>query len=519
MKKKIISITLVALLMISTLTPLAFAADATPKTETAYVSLAADGSVAAIYVVNAFDGGGEIVDYGDYSEILNLTDTSEVKSAGGRITANVSGDAFYYQGTLAKTALPWDITIEYFLDGKAVTAAELAGAAGAFELRIHVAQGDTRHAVFYERYMMQISLSLDKNLCSNIQSAGAGINVVGKTASISYTHAVNSAATYSLTANVRDFEMSAIVFRAASMGNFGLDIDLEGGVLSEFDELTEGVATMSENAEKLADGSDSFNGGLQSVKSKTGDFAANIAALHDNAGKLNDAAVAFGAGIAAAGGELGLLPQSLAALTGAVMQIPAPPDALTAYAQSMLTGDDPQQTALAAAFLAQNATISEVKNGISALDSFDLAGIAQLQGSYAQLQGGIDGIYSALGAINTAVSGELVPAISTMSTSYSALNEGTAKLADAIVKLNENVAEVPDMLREKIDEYIGSYLPAEGHPGSFVSEANAATSVLFVMQTQEITMPEAAAENVPTARQPVTFWEKLLNLFGLFKAG
>jgi len=43
------------------------------------------------------------------------------------------------------------------------------------------------------------------------------------------------------------------------------------------------------------------------------------------------------------------------------------------------------------------------------------------------------------------------------------------------------------------------------------------TSVLFIMQTDEIVNPTADVAELVTVRQPETFWEKLLNLFGLFR--
>ena len=52
----------------------------TPKQEVVYVNLAADGSVADIYVVNIFDldKTGQIIDYGDYTALRNMTTDDEI---------------------------------------------------------------------------------------------------------------------------------------------------------------------------------------------------------------------------------------------------------------------------------------------------------------------------------------------------------------------------------------------------------------------------------------------------------
>ena len=622
MKKRALPILLAFVLIVSFFPKMTLAADITPKSETAYVDLHSDGSVKTVYIVNAFEieGGGSIVDYGEYVEIKNLTDSSAITNDNGRIAAHSSNDLFYYQGILGITDLPWDLEIEYYLDGNKVNADELAGCTGAFELRIHVNKGDEKYQSFFERYMMQISLSLNKDLCTNIQSEGAGINIVGKTASISYTHAMNTEASYILTANVHDFEMSAIQLRAAAMGNLGLDIDIDGDILSEFDSLSDGVTTLNESAAKLADGSDSFHGGLRSMAAKTNDFASSINTLYQGAGMLNDAAALFGEGISEVGGRLGSLSESMPKLQEAVNQlaegstdfskhlttycsgIAALAQASSGISQNISTfhqkasslslpneesneelliyakllalnsevpEDDPAK-ALAKALLTQNAVLllqnaalAEMKTGIStldgsyaqlneklqtaaeagekliagcetldssiwqlsygistlalALDTFASDGVAKLEVSYAQIQEGINGIYDALATINATVADTLVPGISTMASSYQTLNDGAEKLAEAIATLDESVADIPDMLGGKIDEYLGSYLPSDDAIGSFVSDRNTVTSVLFIMQTDEIMKPTVNIQELPTVRQPATFWEKLLNLFGLFR--
>lgn len=60
----------------------------TEKEENVYVSLAGDGSVADIYIVNMFalDGKTEIRDYGAYSSVRNLT----------------SEGTFHWMGTLSQ---------------------------------------------------------------------------------------------------------------------------------------------------------------------------------------------------------------------------------------------------------------------------------------------------------------------------------------------------------------------------------------------------------------------------------
>lgn len=67
----------------------------TEKEENVYVSLAGDGSVADIYIVNMFalDGKTEIRDYGAYSSVRNLTSEADISLDGDSVT--VSAGAGY----------------------------------------------------------------------------------------------------------------------------------------------------------------------------------------------------------------------------------------------------------------------------------------------------------------------------------------------------------------------------------------------------------------------------------------
>jgi exonuclease VII small subunit len=542
MKRRIITTACALALVLSLLPQAAFAANgdstpATPKTETVYVNLNNGGGAVQTYVVNAFDvdGSETIYDFGNYAEVKNLTDTSEITVADGKISATPSGGTFYYQGKLEQTELPWEISVRYFLDGVEMTAEKIAGKSGAFELRIAVMAGSPRYKAFFEQYMMQISLTLNKDLCTNIQSDGAGVNVVGKTASVSYTHAMNTEAEYILNADVKNFAMGAISFRAATIGGLGLNLDdgLLDGFGDDFNALTDATGALSENAGKLADGSDLFYSGIKDMNAQAKTFSGGVGELYAKTGELNNGAAAFGEGLSAYNDGIAAIAaasehiaQSLSEMNQQASALPSPNQQLVAYAQTLTEGDDPNLAALALAYLAQNEVLSTFANGISSINTaytqFNTslqagADISKLTTSYAQIQSGVTALYAALKQLDTAAAETLLPGIGTMISSYEQLNDATGKLADAISELDTKAAEIPGTIKEKVDELLESYLPSEPVKLSFTSDENATDSVLFIMQTDEIAAPTLAADIAPDSHRPETFWEKLLNLFGLWQ--
>ena len=94
-------------------------AEPSEKEEVIYFNLDASGKVESAYAVNSFPGG-DIRDYGDYSEVRVLNTSDEITLDGDEVRLSSDAARVYYQGTLKDPRLPWDISLTYKLDGKAV---------------------------------------------------------------------------------------------------------------------------------------------------------------------------------------------------------------------------------------------------------------------------------------------------------------------------------------------------------------------------------------------------------------
>lgn len=89
LSKKALAVMLAASMLLSApMTAFAAEEENTPKQEVVYVNLNHDGSVSDIYVVNIFDldQKGQIVDYGSYTALRDMTSTAEVGYDNGKVT-------------------------------------------------------------------------------------------------------------------------------------------------------------------------------------------------------------------------------------------------------------------------------------------------------------------------------------------------------------------------------------------------------------------------------------------------
>lgn len=110
------------------------------KTETVYVNTDASGRVSDITVTDWIHTDKAQVKVSDKSSLENITnvksDRKPVKENGG-ITWHMDTTDIYYSGKSNKT-LPVNIKIKYFLDGKEISADNIAGKSGRVEMHISV---------------------------------------------------------------------------------------------------------------------------------------------------------------------------------------------------------------------------------------------------------------------------------------------------------------------------------------------------------------------------------------------
>ena len=129
---KSVAATISAFLLLGCAAP-AFAADATvEKKETSYLILNADGSVQEQITsdwLHSDDGFDAVTDESDLSDIQNLKSDVMPEQSGNTLKWTTDETDIYYQGKNSAQA-PVGVSIEYTLDGKAVTADELKGQSG-----------------------------------------------------------------------------------------------------------------------------------------------------------------------------------------------------------------------------------------------------------------------------------------------------------------------------------------------------------------------------------------------------
>ncbi|QOY38698.2 YhgE/Pip domain-containing protein [Anaerobacillus isosaccharinicus] len=243
------------------------------KDEVVYGTLSASGTLKEIYVVNMLDvtSAGSIIDFGNYTTVRNLTNLSTIDQKDDEVKLQAMPGWFYYQGNLVEQQLPWDVEINYSLDGKEISSDDLAGKVGRLHLTIKTSKNKSVDPLFYENYTLQVALTLDTNLISNLETPDATVANVGKQRQLTYTVMPDSDGVITLLADVVNFEMEGIDIFAIPLS---MAIDNP-----EVDEMTKEMRTLSDAIEELntgvfdlKTGVSELNNGVQTLNNGSSEY-------------------------------------------------------------------------------------------------------------------------------------------------------------------------------------------------------------------------------------------------------
>jgi putative membrane protein len=277
----------------------------TSKDEVVYATLEAGGALEEIYVVNTLDvaKAGEIQDFGMYESVKNLTDLTEIQQENESISVSAPEGKFYYQGNMkADTDLPWNIAVSYSLDGSEVNAADLAGKSGNLEISMDVSANENLDKVFYENYLLQVSLQLS-NMYENIEASGGMIANAGENKQVTFTVMPGQEDTLSVQADVNDFEFQGIDI-AAAPSTLPIDTSEVNNLTDDMSALTDAIAELNNGVADLKTGVSQLNNGASSIRNGSSEYLNGINQLDGSSYEIISASKEIGSALAAVNNAL-----------------------------------------------------------------------------------------------------------------------------------------------------------------------------------------------------------------------
>lgn len=287
--------------------------------------------------------------------------------------------------------------------------------------------------------------------------------------------------------------ISSLMAQIAAMKAAGLDT---AALEAQVAQLTNVAALLAAN-----------NANITGIEAYLDTLGSNMDVIVAGTSQLSAEYAEFDLAITSLADTLSSLLYNVSALSGAVNTLVAEYEKLDAgigeYAKSV--------AAIAAGAKTISASVGTLVTGSGAVSK----GANDVYGGAGELVDGLGELYSGTDALGEGADafGAALPlltdAISTVRDGAEALKGGTSAMREETTGLDSKVGE-------KIDDMIGSLTGKGGEITSFVSDSNTEVKgVQFVIKADGI-HAEIAAENDPAVTEELTFWQKLLRLFGLY---
>ncbi|WP_042225126.1 methyl-accepting chemotaxis protein [Oceanobacillus manasiensis] len=293
--KKIVPIVFSSMLVFSSFSSTVFAdetqenssGDYTSKDEVIYGNMGANGQLQDMYVVNTFrvTNPGEIVDYGEYTSVRNLSSLTDIVNDGNTVQFQAEDGEFYYQGNMENQTLPWDISITYLLDGEKVAPQNIAGKSGSLEIQISTSANEEIDAEFFENYLLQIGVTLDPAIFDDIQAPEGTKANAGQNKQITFSVMPDKEETYIISSEVKNFEIDPIEINAAPYSMAIESPDL-GGMTEEMQELSDAISEIHSGVGDLENGVSELNQGAQELGNGSTEYRNGMEELNGSSGEL-----------------------------------------------------------------------------------------------------------------------------------------------------------------------------------------------------------------------------------------
>lgn len=491
------------------------------KKEVVYATLENTGATESIYVVNVFDGSADVAgktiqDFGEYEQVVNLTDTSKLTQFSDSVVLTMPEGEFSYQGTTSNTQIPWNISMKYSLDGQEVSPDELAGKSGSFELNITTSQNSSVDSRYFENYLLQITCTLPMDVAKNVKTEQGSIALSGSDVTVSFMVMPDKDGDVSLSADVSNFEMAGISFAAIPF-SMALDFPDTESLVSQFDALIDGTDELHSGAQELASGVDSIDAATKEAASGAVELATGATQMTQGLKQYQQALRDQADELVAAASSMD--PEATEQYYKQLLQSYA--EALFNEYISLKAEDvneektDEELWQIALANVSESSEGQQVEAALEAVATqIASQSAAQALDGAADGLGSVDSASSLLGGSAALGSGaqELASGLDKLAGGTGELAIGASTLADGTQSLAQETQGIPDAVQAEIDELMSTYDKSDFEPASFTSSKNTnVTLVQFVMTTDPIKVEEPATEEEPVEEE--TLLDRFLALF------
>ena len=371
------------------------------KNETVYVIADASGAAKKIIVsdwLKGVDTNGKVKDVSNLKDVKNVKgDETYTVNEDNAYEWAAKGEDIYYQGT-GTTELPVKLKLTYKLDGKTVSADEIAGKSGKVTIRIDYENTQKEKVKINGKteevnvpFLMLSGMILDDDNFKNVEVSNgkaindgtrtivAGFALPGMQDSLDIDKDKMEIPDYvEITADATNFELSTTM--TVAINDIFNNVDFSK-VDDKVDELKDSLDELDDAANQLVDGSSQLYDGISTLLDKSGTLIDGINQLYDGAEQVNSGAKQLDSGAGDLSNGAKTLDDGASKLKSGASQLDSGASQLDSGLGTLAGG------------------ASQVDNGAASLSSYvaTLAGgLGKLSSNSSTLNGGAEQVFNTL---------------------------------------------------------------------------------------------------------------------------
>lgn len=268
--------------------------------ESVYVNMDYYGTIDDISVVKgcALNGNTSIEDYGNYDEVINMTNRVEPMQTDDKLSWDLTGEddsKFYYECKSAalKEKLPWTVDVTYKLNGVEQRGEDLAGASGTVTIDIKVTPNEKTDEYYKNNMILMCGTGIDMDDALSIEAPGAQLQSFGTMKAAIFMALPGEESDFRIDIGTESFECMGVFFMMVPATLSTLDKindirDVRDKTEDSLDAMSDAMDAVLDNIIAMKDDMQTTKNGLQAAQDAKNVYDENRDSLKADA----DAAIA-----------------------------------------------------------------------------------------------------------------------------------------------------------------------------------------------------------------------------------
>lgn len=267
--------------------------------EAVYANLDYYGNITDLSIVKGvgLNGKKEFTDYGQYTDVINMSNYIKPKINEDSVTWNMNDmdtkGRFYYECVLKNKdiEMPWTFDVSYKLNGVPQNAEDIAGKSGVVEISVKAIPNDNISDYYKNNMILQVICIINMDDTLSIEAPGAQLQSAGTYKGIIFFGLPGEENTFDMRIGTESFEsngieMTMIPGRSDQLEEIKNIRDVKDAVKDSLDSINKSLNSVFGTFGHMSDGLDKVQNGLEQLNESRETINNSTGEIYDNTDEL-----------------------------------------------------------------------------------------------------------------------------------------------------------------------------------------------------------------------------------------